>query len=114
MSGPVAQPGTPLPWYANGFNIKSGLATGRGNRIIIVTAKDLGLFGTAAERDANAAYIVTACNAYPGLVAALEAVTDSLEAELLAKGTYDVPRKMDRDMADVRQARAALAKEILQ
>jgi hypothetical protein len=98
---------TPTPWrVANGVDIQgppdthaldyTSVAGGRGR-----------LLGIA---EANAHFIVRACNAHAGLVAALQALADKVDA------TSDCDHKRQRceDIgcigAEVRAARAALAK----
>lgn len=82
MSNPTTPtPGTPLPWKMLDRRDNRGNTVGyavwpdlerpyrdspRGN--LIVSTPD----GSGPDRKANAAYIVTACNAFPALVAAIQ------------------------------------------
>lgn len=61
----MSEPGTPLPWSLSDY--------GR----IIENAKGDALVMDRGMTEANAVYIVEACNAYPHLVAALRKLVDA-------------------------------------
>ena len=79
MSGDSIAPGTALPWRT--------FHTARGEDILGIGDMTGGsvahLWRDGDEREANAAYIVNACNAYPTLKAQADALADALEDALL-------------------------------
>ena len=99
------KPGTPLPWRLSA-----------GNEIEIMgvaLAQCGGLTGNRlATAEANAAYIVHACNEYPALLALVGELVGALE--VLTDGDVDVSNTAviigDRASAKLREARAALTR----
>jgi hypothetical protein len=59
--------------------------------------------------DVGEAFRAGQAHADAGLLEALEAVTDDLEAEIEARRCTVLPRTTERDLATVRAARAAIA-----
>lgn len=101
MSAPA--PGTPLPWQLEG-NWEAGrrlggwLSTMHPSPLFEMTP----LVGSGENIIANARYIVTACNAFPDLVDALESLLNSCGA----RGAYHALKYADA----IDSAEAALTK----
>lgn len=92
---------TPLPWIVSTQNERLILSA-KGDAVATVLA---GI--PFAEQDANAAFIVTACNAYPELVEALQNVLADASRALETRTVAD----MDFAVVHIEQsARAALDK----
>lgn len=92
---------TPGPWYADGELVRTHADSHYKAPEVKWVAECGGTFGAgfkAGERTANAAFIVTACNAHDELVAALQGLIDHRDE--LKLGDYPA----------VTRARAALAK----
>ena len=90
---------TPGPWIKD----KRGELRGSNGQTVLVY--DLGVGNTVSKIAANAAFIVTACNAHDELVAALRDIADP--QNFRCDPTVETLRKRDRA---IQKARAALAK----
>jgi hypothetical protein len=104
-AGKGVVPGTALPWKqgtGGGQGATNGIyqTDADGNSLEIV-ASTYAEYGTRdyAEREANARYIVHACNSYPHLVKALEEARGYIMSEAEARN-FDppVPLKLVADM----------------
>ena len=73
------KPATPLPWESPGWDGDARIicASPKGKRRTLAHVYDQTDIGISA--DANAAYIVAACNAYPELVAENARLREALE-----------------------------------
>ena len=82
------KPATPLPWESPGWDGDARIicASPKGKRRTLAHIEDMPDIGVSA--DANATYIVAACNAYPQLVADRARLIAALQKtnELVARG----------------------------
>jgi len=99
---------TPTPWYHRiDFNQVGSIENGDGKIIAQVQSYES---GDHARRDVDAAHIVHCVNLHDGLVTLVAELADDLEAEIEARRRGELPRRIERDLSIVKQARAVLAK----